>query len=214
VAVLASLALTVVAASSAAAPAAAGASASDRVSLAGAQVAGGSIQLAGHVLDGPWRGVRAMGVSLDSPPVDDGDGPTATPLQGEYAAYVTAIDPAHATVTFDVFEWFTGAAAQQACTQDGNPGPWPAELCNDYYIRDRNVVLRTLPVAPQARLRYVAPDGPADGVSLDNPTGGDAPATLSQLAAKLAQLGPGGRLKCLIKVESGALTAIAEIFTP
>ncbi|WP_232303590.1 hypothetical protein [Pseudofrankia sp. DC12] len=147
-------------------------------------------------------------------PPDDGDGPTATALSGDYAAYVTAVDPANGSVTFDVVEWFTGTAAQQACTEDGNPGPWPAEQCNDYYVRDKNVVSRTLPVAPRANLRYVDENGPAAGVSLEDPSGGDVPATLSALAGKLAQLGPDGRLKAFIKVGSGALTSIEEIFTP
>ncbi|WP_157845246.1 hypothetical protein [Pseudofrankia saprophytica] len=149
-----------------------------------------------------------------TPTADDGDGPTATPLRGEYAAYVTAVDPVKATVTFDVVEWFTGTAAQQACTEDGDPGPWPAERCNDYYLRNSNAVPRTLPVAPKAQLKYVDENGPADGVSLDDPAGGDVPTTLSALAAKLGQFGPDGRLKCFIKVESGALTTIAEIYTP
>jgi len=144
----------------------------------------------------------------------DGDGPAATSLHGEYAAYVTAVDPAKATVTLDVVEWFTGTAAQQACVVVVEPGPWEAAWCNDYYVRNRNVVLRTLPVAPAAQLKYVDEMGPADGVSLEDPTGGDVPTTLSALATKLAGLGPDGRLKCQIKVESGAVTAIAEIFTP
>jgi hypothetical protein len=147
-------------------------------------------------------------------PTDGSDGPAATTLSGDYAAYVTAIDPVHATVTFDVVEWFTGTAAQQACTQDGNPGPWPAEQCNDYYVRDKNVVLRTLSVAPSVKVRYVDDNGPTAGVSLDDPSGGDVPGTLTELAGKRAQLGPDGRLKCFITVESGALTSIAEIFTP
>ncbi|MBL7520783.1 hypothetical protein I6A84_22500 [Frankia sp. CNm7] len=163
---------------------------------------------------GPVDPTPAEPAPAEPTPADDGDGPTATPLRGEYAAYVTAIDPANATVTFDVVEWLTGTAAQQACVQDGDPGPWPAAWCNDYYVRNENAVLRTLSVSPTARLGYVDELGPTGAVSLENPTAGNVPTTLSALAAKLADFGPDGQLKCLITVESGALTAIDEIFAP
>jgi hypothetical protein len=188
-------------------------------------------------VDLPLPGIRTVAVSLDSAPSgsgrpatspstasasttspktppDDGDGPTATALQGQYAASITAIDPKNATVTFDVVEWFTGAAAQQACTQDGVPGPWQAEQCNDYYVRNKNVVLRTLPVAPTAKLLYVGENGPTAEVSLDNPTGGDVPTTLSALAAKMTEYGPSIPLKCFLGVQAGTVTEIDEIFTP
>lgn len=216
-----------VAAASAAVP-----SADNAVSGAGQPANASAAGLPSDRVDLPLPGIRTVAVSLDtapddggsgqpagaatspSTPPDDGDGPTATALRGQYAASITAIDPKAATVTFDVVEWFTGSAAQQACAEDGVPRPWQAEQCNDYYVRNKNVVPRTLPVAPTAKLLYVGENGPTAEVSLDNPTGGDVPTTLPALAAKLTEYGPSIPLKCFLGVESGTVTEIDEIFTP
>jgi hypothetical protein len=52
------------------------------------------------------------------------------------------------TVTFDLVQWFDGDAAAKAAAEDGEESPPP----NDYYIRNVNPRLRTLPVAADARL--------------------------------------------------------------
>ena len=52
------------------------------------------------------------------------------------------------TVTFDLVQWFQGDAAARAAAEDGEESPPP----NDYYIRNVNPRLRTLPVAADARL--------------------------------------------------------------
>lgn len=63
---------------------------------------------------------------------------------GRYPAFLTAIDVPGRTVTFDVIQWFSGAAAEEAYHQDHpemESGP-----PNGFYIRNQSPRLRTLPV--------------------------------------------------------------------
>ena len=54
-----------------------------------------------------------------------------------------------ATITFDLIQFFTGEAATKAAAEDGQGSPAP----NDYYIRNVNPRLRTLPVRADAPIR-------------------------------------------------------------
>ena len=65
----------------------------------------------------------------------------------DLAGYVTAVDIAGRTVTVDVIQFLTGADAVAAHAEDhpDDPGGPP----NDYYIRNVNPQLRTLPVATE-----------------------------------------------------------------
>jgi hypothetical protein len=67
---------------------------------------------------------------------------------GRYPAYVKKVDTVSRTVTIDVIQFFTGAAAAKAASEDKQESPPP----NDYYIRNTNKRLRTLPVAETARI--------------------------------------------------------------
>jgi hypothetical protein len=67
---------------------------------------------------------------------------------GRYPAYVKKVDTVSRTVTIDVIQFFTGAAAAKAASEDKQESPPP----NDYYIRNPNKRLRTLPVAQTARI--------------------------------------------------------------
>jgi hypothetical protein len=80
----------------------------------------------------------------------------STDLVGTQYGYLTAVDSAARTVTFDKVEWFTGAAARKACRADG-VRIGDGAMCNDYYIRNHNPKLRTAPIAPGARLSLQSP---------------------------------------------------------
>ena len=67
---------------------------------------------------------------------------------GRHPVVVQQVDVAGRTVTFDLVQWFEGDAAAKAAAEDGEESPPP----NDYYIRNVNPRLRTLPVATGARL--------------------------------------------------------------
>ena len=67
---------------------------------------------------------------------------------GRHLVLIKTVDPGRRTVTFDLLQWFEGEAAAKAAAEDGEESPPP----NDYYIRNVNPRLRTLPVAADARL--------------------------------------------------------------
>jgi hypothetical protein len=69
---------------------------------------------------------------------------------GRNFAFVTAVDASASqpTVTYDLAYFLTGDAATQAAKDHGDEAPPP----NDYYIVNDNPALRTVPLAPNARL--------------------------------------------------------------
>ena len=74
-----------------------------------------------------------------------------TDLAGEVYGFVTAVDLAKSQITLDKVDWFTGAAAQQACAEDGvtsTDNNW----CTGYYYRNVNPALRIVAVSPQATI--------------------------------------------------------------
>jgi hypothetical protein len=78
-------------------------------------------------------------------------GQAADPLQlenGRHPVVLTRVSVSGRTATFDLVQWFTGDAATKAAAEDGEESPPP----NDYYIRNVNPRLRTLPIAAGARL--------------------------------------------------------------
>ncbi len=86
-----------------------------------------------------------------------GEGPLP---DGEWFGFITAADPATATVDFDLACWFTGEAANAASDEDGGEVPVP----NDYFIRNASDQVRTLGVATDATIRYLVDTG--DGTTL------------------------------------------------
>ena len=62
------------------------------------------------------------------------------------------VDPGQQTITFDLIQFFTGEAATKAAAEDGQESPPP----NDYYIRNVNSRLRTLPVRSGAPITECA----------------------------------------------------------
>jgi hypothetical protein len=78
-------------------------------------------------------------------------GQQAEPAQladGRHPVIVKQVDAGGRTVTFDLIQWFEGDAAAKAAAEDGEESPPP----NDYYIRNVNPRLRTLPVTSGARV--------------------------------------------------------------
>jgi hypothetical protein len=93
---------------------------------------------------------------------------------GRYPAYVKKVEPASRTVTIDVIQFFTGAAAAKAASEDKQESPPP----NDYYIRNTNKRLRTLPVAQTARITVNVLGGQETGDATK-----DLPVDLAKLAS-------------------------------
>ncbi|WP_155123593.1 MULTISPECIES: hypothetical protein [unclassified Actinoplanes] len=94
-------------------------------------------------------------------------GTTTAALTGTHHAFLTAVDPAKHTITFDLVDWFEGAAAKSACKQDGvteTANDW----CVGYYYRNNSHKLRTLHVKSGAPLRVIdMSHGPVHLVTAD-----------------------------------------------
>ena len=60
-------------------------------------------------------------------------------------AFIESVDVAKSTVTYDQAQFLTGDAAQKAAAEDKAEG-------GDYYVRNVNTLLRTVPVAPKATI--------------------------------------------------------------
>ena len=80
----------------------------------------------------------------------------ATDLEdGRHPAFITALDVDGGTVEVDVIQFLTGEEARAAYEQEtGDPGGPP----NDYYIKNENARLRTLPLDADVQVT-IDPDG-------------------------------------------------------
>ncbi len=86
---------------------------------------------------------------------------TGTDLAGDVYGRIVAVDPAGSTITLDKYDWFTGPAAEQACAEDGvteHDNGW----CTQYYFRNRNPMLRVLPVSSDAGISTLTDGSPAE----------------------------------------------------
>jgi hypothetical protein len=121
---------------------------------------------------------------------------------GRHPVYLKTVDPGQQTITFDLIQFFTGDAAAKAATEDGQESPPP----NDYYIRNVNPRLRTLPVAAGAPITVNVLAAPSTGSSTK-----DVPVTLDKLATYFPN---SGTAPFWITVEQGQATRIAQQFLP
>jgi hypothetical protein len=118
---------------------------------------------------------------------------------GRHPVLLERVAVAGRTVTVDLVQWFTGDAATKAAAEDGEESPPP----NDYYIRNVNPRLRTLPVATDARL------------TLTRQTlgqGGDATDGVEVDLARLA--GSGRRHLFWATVQGGRILRLEEQYLP
>jgi hypothetical protein len=113
----------------------------------------------------PPPGAKAPATTL-------GGGATGEPAvlpDGRHPVYLKRVDPAGRTITFDLIQWYSGEDAAREAAKDHQESPPP----NDYYIRNVNPKLRTLPVGADATVT-------ANQVAGSNK---DVPVTLTRLAA-------------------------------
>jgi hypothetical protein len=88
-----------------------------------------------------------------SPSAEPAPDPNAL-ADGVYPTFVRAVDVRGATVTVDVLQVFVGEAEQhQAAIEDGVD--WQNVMHDPVYIRNENPLLRTLPVAADARITFL-----------------------------------------------------------
>ena len=94
----------------------------------------------------------AAASSPAAPPPSTEPGIPPTDLSGEVYGFVTAVDVGKSEITLDKIDWFTGAAAQQACAEDGVTST-DNNRCTGYYYRNVNPALRVVAVSPTATIR-------------------------------------------------------------
>jgi hypothetical protein len=112
------------------------------------------------------------------------------------------VDPQRRTITFDLIQFYTGAEAVKAATEDKQESPPP----NDYYIRNTNPRLRTLPVQSNAPITVNVLAADQTGSSAKN---------VSVTLAKLSSWFPNpGTPTFWITVRNGEVTKIAQQYLP
>jgi hypothetical protein len=87
-----------------------------------------------------------------TPSTEPAPDPTAL-ADGVYPTFVRAVDVQGATITVDVLQVFVGPEQHQAAIEDGVP--WAEVMYDPVYIRNENPLLRTLPVAGDARITFL-----------------------------------------------------------
>jgi hypothetical protein len=87
---------------------------------------------------------------------------------GRHPVHLKTVDPAGRTVTFDLIQFYQGDQATVEAAKDHQESPPP----NDYYVRNVNPKLRTLPVRADATIT-------ANQIAGSNQ---DVPVTLAKLA--------------------------------
>jgi hypothetical protein len=121
---------------------------------------------------------------------------------GRYPVYLKTVDPERRTITFDLIQFFTDDAAAKAAAEDGQESPPP----NDYYIRNVNSRLRTLPVAADAPITANTLTAQSSGSATKN-----VPLTLDELAGYF----PASDADPFwITVDGGQVTRIAQQYLP
>ena len=121
---------------------------------------------------------------------------------GRHPVYLKTVDPNGRTVTFDLIQFFTGDAATRAAAEDGEESPPP----NDYYIRNVNSRLRTLPVQDGAPITVNVLAAQETGSSTK-----DVPVTLAKLAGYFPN---SGTSPFWITVAQGQVTRMAQQYLP
>jgi len=125
-------------------------------------------------------------------------GPAPADLSGEVYGFVRSVDVGTSQLTLDKVDWFTGDAAQAACTQDGvqeHDNGW----CTGYYYRNVNPALRTVPISSQATITILSGSQ-------------DVPGDLTAVSGRIAGSGSTG-LYWLV-VTDGVVTELHQLYFP
>jgi hypothetical protein len=150
-------------------------------------------------------GAEGTPATTAAPPSTAATPTTSEPVvlaDGRHPVYLKTVDPDRPTITFDLIQFFTGEAATKAAAEDGEESPPP----NDYYIRNVNSRLRTLPVRPDAPITVNVLAAPSTGSSTK-----DVSVTIDELATYFPN---SGTAPFWITVAQGQVTKIAQQFLP
>jgi hypothetical protein len=120
---------------------------------------------------------------------------------GRYPAHLTAVNATDRTITFDVVQFLTGDAATKAAQEDGAEAPPP----NDYYIRNTNPALRTMPIPMDATIKVN---------TLEAETSGDSTKDVTVTLERLATYDHLADYTFWLTVKDGVISAVEEQFVP
>ena len=130
-------------------------------------------------------------------------------VDGRHMVYLKTVDPNRRTIRFDLIQFYGGDEALREAAKD-HPEASPDEVWqwvpNDFYIRNVNPKLRTLPVPADAAITVITlawGEGPADSQRI-------VPVSLTRLAAYM----PAGERPFSITVRHGQVVKLAEVFVP
>jgi hypothetical protein len=139
-------------------------------------------------------------VDVNTLAVGSGCTPDSTQLgDGVWFGYIDTADTT--SIEFDLACWFTGDGAVQAAAQDGAESPPP----NDYYVRNENPQLRTVPVASGAEVSWLPNTGdPSTQTTVPYPD------WLTSRATRGSDYQPG----VWVTIEGGSATFIEEQYVP
>lgn len=138
----------------------------------------------------PTTSTSAVMAAPAAPPTD---------LSGEVHGFVTAVDVGAAQLTVDKVDWFTGAAAQQACAEDGITST-DNNRCIGYYYRNVNPMLRVIAVSPHASISTLSTQAIL------------VPGDLTSVAARVATTQGSGLYD--FTVTDGLVTELQEMYFP
>jgi hypothetical protein len=137
--------------------------------------------------------------------------PSASPAlaEGRSFGYIKSVDAGVSTLVFDLAQFFTGEAANKAAQQDGVIGPGES-VDNDYYIRNVNKLLRTVPIAQNVKISIVEWSNCCDHTMSPN---------LGTFAQAFPGPGPtddfhGPNSSYWLTVQGGAIVKIEEQYLP
>ena len=133
-------------------------------------------------------------------PAATGPAVLPTDLSGVVYGYIRAVGIDQSQLTLDKIDWFTGAAARQACIEDGVPLDMGDNWCTGYYFRNVNPALRVVTVSSGAAITTLEGSTPVAG-------------DLTALANRIATLTGGSRPYRLV-VTDGAITEVTEMYQP
>jgi hypothetical protein len=90
---------------------------------------------------------------VTSAPPSASPSPAASPILAEGRSFgiIKSVDATYGTLVFDLEQFFSGDAANRAAREDGVIGP-NESVDNDYYIRNVNPKLRTVPISSDLQI--------------------------------------------------------------
>jgi hypothetical protein len=153
----------------------------------------------------PPSGAGGTTATTSAPASTAGVPSTSEPVvlaNGRHPVYLESVDPGQRSITFDLIQFFTGDAATKAAAEDHEESPPP----NDYYIRNVNPRLRTLPVRDDTPITVNVLAAQSTGSATK-----DVPVTLAKLATYFPN---SGTAPFWITVAQDQVTKIAQQYLP